>query len=228
MNNKKTALISGATGLVGAECLNLLVNSDLYEKVFVLARSSPGEKKEHPKVEIIRIDFDKLGNIEDIDRVDHIFCALGTTIKKAGSKENFAKVDRDYPLKLARLGLELGANHYLLVSAMGANPDSKVFYNKIKGEAEAKISKLNFRSISFFRPSLLLGKREEFRLGEEISKRIMKIFDFLIPRKYKAIPAKEVAASMLYSAKEDKPGVHIYESDEAREAAGKYLSSTKK
>ncbi len=224
MIEKKTALIAGATGLVGSECLDLLADSDAYEKIIVASRSSIGGKEDHSKIVFKKTDFDNLESLNGFDSVDHIFCALGTTIKKAGSKEKFRKVDHDYIVKLAELGLESGAEHFLFISSMGANPDSSFFYNKVKGETESEISQLNYRAISVFQPSLLLGDRKEKRVGENISKTLMTTFDFLIPKKYKAIEAKTVAAAMLYSAEQNKPGLHIYESDKIRDAGKKYLS----
>ena len=228
MDKKKSALIAGATGLVGSECLDLLIDSDEYEKIVVFSRSSIGEKENHPKIILKKTNFDDLENFSEIGSVDHVFCALGTTIKKAGSKEMFRKVDHDYVVKLAEFGLESGAEHFLFISSVGANPDSSFFYNKVKGETESELSKLNYRAISIFQPSLLLGDRNEQRFGEDISKTLMTTFDFLIPKKYKAIEAKKVAAAMLYSSLQNKPGVHIFESDKIGRMGENYFTEQNK
>jgi uncharacterized protein YbjT (DUF2867 family) len=144
--------------------------------------------------------------------VDIVICALGTTIGKAGSQERFRAVDFGYPLACARLALAQGARHFLLVSSLGANPGSRAFYPRVKGELEAAVSALPFRSVSIFRPSLLLGPRREFRMGEKIAQRLA----FLFPPKWRAIEASDVAAAMLRVAKEDLPGRRIVDSAEMR------------
>jgi len=159
------------------------------------------------------VDFDRLASHAPLFRVDQILCALGTTIKTAGSQARFRRVDYEYPLTAARLGLEQGASHYLLVSALGADARSRVFYNRVKGELESAVLALGYRSVTIARPSLLLGQRAEYRLGEQIAKRLA----FLVPRKYKPIDAGAVAAALVRAAKEDVPGRRILESSEMRE-----------
>jgi uncharacterized protein YbjT (DUF2867 family) len=158
------------------------------------------------------VDFDRLDAHRDALVADQLICALGTTIKVAGSRERFRLVDRDYPLALARLGLEQGVRHFLLVSALGADAHSRVFYNRVKGELEDALAALPLRSLSIVRPSLLLGRRAEFRLGEQVLKRLA----FLVPGKYGPVHARDVAAALVRLAKEDAPGRRIVESAELR------------
>lgn len=209
----KTALIAGATGLIGDKLLELLLKDESYSKVLVVTRKPL--KKEHEKLEVLITDFAKLGEVSDKLKADHVFCCLGTTMKKAGSKEKFRKVDYEYPLELARLCKENGANKYLLISAMGAGKKSSVFYNQVKGEIEEAVVNIDFDTYHIFRPSLLLGPRKEDRVGEDAAKTIFRIFGFLFVgplKKYKAISYDKVAKAMLHFAKEATQGKHIHES----------------
>lgn len=206
----KTALIAGATGLIGSQLLPLLLNSDRYERVKTLTRSTL--HLEHPKLENHIVNFDQLSSSGHLLKADDVFCCLGTTMKKARSKEAFRKVDYTYPLELAKLTKQHGARQYLLVSALGANRDSSIFYNTIKGEVEEAIAAVGFESLHIFRPSLLLGPRKENRSGEDAAKWFYKIFGFLIPAKYQAIDSAKVAKAMLYFAEHDQPGKYMHES----------------
>ena len=131
---------------------------------------------------------------------------------KAGSREKFHKIDYDYPLELARITYSLGAKQYLLVSALGADKGSSLYYNKVKGEVEEAISAVGFETVHIFRPSLLLGERAEKRSGEDAAKFFYKVFGRLIPKKYQAIDSAEVAAAMLHFAAEHKNGKFLHES----------------
>jgi uncharacterized protein YbjT (DUF2867 family) len=224
----RNALIAGATGLVGKHLLSMLLNSKDYKKVYVLSRRPLGE--EHPKLEEVIIDFDRLPE-QELPAADDVFCCLGTTMKKAGSKEAFRQVDFVYPYELARKAGENGAEQYLLVSAMGANRGSFFFYNRVKGEVEEGISKLSgYKSISIFRPSLLLGEREEKRLGEVIASKLMRFIKPLMIgplRKYRGIHARTVANGMLKAAQQQQRGVQVYESEEIKPLAGELTLSPK-
>lgn len=160
------------------------------------------------------VDFDNLAAHASLFRVDEIICALGTTIKQAGTEEAFRVVDYHYPLTAARLGHERGARHFLLVSSLGADPGSRVFYSRVKGELESAVRALPYRSVTIVRPSLLLGPRAEHRLGEQIAKRL----SFLVPAKYKPVDAHAVAAALVRAAK-DAPGRRVIESREIRALA---------
>lgn len=205
-----SVLILGATGLVGAECVRQFAESPRFDRVVALARRPLATTP--PRVETHVIDFEQLDAAAQHFRVSHIVCALGTTIKQAGSQERFRRVDHDYPVVAARLGIREGAHHFLLVSALGANPQSRVFYSRVKGEVEDAIRALPFRSVTIVRPSLLLGERAELRLGEQIGK----LFAGVVPKRYKPVEGSAVARTLLRSAVEDRPGVCIIESREIR------------
>ncbi len=207
----KTAIIAGATGLVGRHCLNLLLQSNRYKKVISIGRQLL--PMEHPKLEQKQVDFDILESYTHSLIADDIYCCLGTTIKKAGSKENFYKVDYTYVVKLATFTAANFASQFLVVSAMGADVNSRIFYNQVKGKMEAAIKPLSFLGVHIFQPSLLLGQRSEKRLGEQVAQVIAKAlpFVFIGPlRPYKPIPARDVAQAMLYAASQDGAGISIY------------------
>lgn len=205
----KTALIAGATGLVGRHLTEILIKSKEYEKIRVLVRTPIDISS--PKLEQIIYDYKNPDKTQI--KADHVFCCLGTTIKKAGSPEAFREVDFQFTLDLANAAFKNGAEKFLFISAMGANKNSWIFYNRVKGETENDVKGIPFKSLFIFRPSLLMGKRVEKRPGETIGKFIMQFFKFIIPLKYRAIHGEKVALSMYkYSLKETK-GVHIIESD---------------
>ncbi len=212
---QKSVVLVGATGLVGSECLELLLADPAFERVTVLARRPLESVATSPKLAWHVVDLEHPEPHADLLAADTLVCALGTTIGQAGSKERFRAVDYGIPLGLARLGLERGLRHFLLVSALGANPGSRVFYNRVKGEIEEALSALPLRTLTIVRPSLLLGERREFRLGERIAQR----FAFLMPGKYAAIGARDVAAALVRLAKEDAVGKRVVESGEMRPRA---------
>jgi uncharacterized protein YbjT (DUF2867 family) len=208
----KTALIAGYTGLIGGELLNLLLNSAKYDKVIALGRREIN--LQHPKLKQVQVDFNKL-KLED--KVDDVFCCLGTTIKKAGSQENFRLVDYQFPMNLAMAGLEAEASAILIVTAHGANSKSSIFYNKVKGEVEEGIRSLDYPKIEILRPSLLMGDREDTRLGESIGQLFMKVFSFLFigPLKnIKGVKGTSVAKALLHYANDSSEGVTVHYSSE--------------
>jgi uncharacterized protein YbjT (DUF2867 family) len=206
----RSALLLGATGLVGRELLSLLLADDDVSRVVVIARRPTGTK--HAKLDEHVFDLGAMEQHADVFAVDQIFCALGTTIKVAGSQERFRLVDYEYPVSAAQLGKANGATHYLLVSALGANAQSRVFYNRVKGEVEREVMAMNYRSTTIVRPSLLLGNRDEYRRGERIAAKLA----WLTPSKYKPIEARDVAKGLARLAKEEQPGVRVVESRELR------------
>jgi uncharacterized protein YbjT (DUF2867 family) len=209
-----SALLAGATGLVGRECIRLLAQDAAFAPVVVIARRPLPAEIVPPGadagVEAHVVDFDRLDDHAELFRVDAVFCALGTTMKQAGSRERFRRVDHDYVLEVARLGAQHGARHFLLVSAIGANAQSRVFYNRVKGEVEEAVSALPYRSVTIVRPSLLLGDRTEVRRGEVIGEKLA----FLLPRRYKPVKATAVAAALVRAAREDRAGRRVIESAE--------------
>lgn len=211
----RTALLAGATGLIGGHCLELLATDPFYSRVIILVRR-PVERSLPPKVQQLVIGFDHLQGLPSDVRADDIYCALGTTIRQAGSADAFRKVDLTYPVSLARMTLERGAHHFLVVSSLGANPRARVLYSRVKGEMEREVMALPFRSITIFRPSLLLGQRKEFRLGEEVARRLA----FITPARYKPIEASRVANAMVRVAKAGQPGPRIIESSEIQTLGG--------
>lgn len=215
----KTALIAGATGLVGTELLQILLNGEEYEKVIAIVRRPLDNK--HPKLEEKIVNFDRLGEEDpELFAVDDVFCCLGTTIKKAKTKEAMWKIDVEYPLEIARLASSMGAKKYLLISSMNADHNSPIFYSKMKGKLEEEIKRVPFESLAILRPSLLLGDRQEFRLGERIAAAVYTKVPFLFSgplKKYKAIEGKTVASAMYKAAQLNKPGAATYESETIQE-----------
>ena len=211
----KTALIAGSTGLIGSQLLQLLLDSDRYSHVIALTRQDL--PLQHSKLTQLKIDFSKLGESLDDFAADDIYCCLGTTMAKAGTKENFYQVDFYYPLLLAKSGKQRGAKQYMLVSALGADKNSSIYYNQVKGEIEEAVTKEHFEATHIFRPSLLLGDRSEQRTGEDAARIFYKIFGFLIPKKYKAINSANVARAMLHFASQEQIGTHIHESKDLQQ-----------
>lgn len=206
----KTALVIGGTGLIGNQLLELILKDDRYTSVKAVTRKPlPSQSS---KLENIVVDFNQLSDYTDHFLADDVFCCLGTTMKEARSKDAFRKVDFDYPLEIATLSKSKGAQKYLLVSALGANINSSFYYNRVKGEVEEAISRIEFQALHIFRPSLLLGPRIEHRSGEDAAKVFYKIFNFLIPAKYKAIDSIKVARAMIHFANEDDTGIYFHES----------------
>ncbi len=184
-------LLLGATGLVGSECLQLLLTEKRVTEIRIFSRS-PIPQTDN-KITTVIAPFNKINNHDSFFAVDAILCALGTTIKKAGSQDAFRIVDYEYPLTAAQIGKRNGAHHYLLVSALGANAHSTVFYNRVKGELENAILGIKFERTTIIQPSLLLGKRKEFRFSESIGQ----LFAPLIPKKYKPVQASSVAQALV-------------------------------
>lgn len=210
----KTALVAGGTGLIGRQLLQLLLSSGRYSKVIALTRQ---ELPPHEKLVQIKANFNRLHENAEALAADDVFCCLGTTMAKAKSKENFHRVDFHYPLLLARTSYSQGARQYLLVSALGANVQSSVYYNRVKGEVENAVTAVGFESVHIFRPSLLLGPRQEQRSAEDAAKFFYRIFGALIPLKYKAIQSEKVAKAMLHFAASERKGVFIHESKDLQQ-----------
>ena len=214
----KTALIIGSTGLIGSELLNLLLDSNDYLKVITFVKRDTGIK--HPKLTQHIIDFDKPETFKELVVGDDFFCTIGTTIKKAGSKEAFRKVDFGYPKQFASFALQNKVKQFLIISSLGANAKSGNFYLKTKGEIQDFLKDCDFESVAVFQPSLLLGNRTEFRLGEKVGAFFMKTLSFLFVgnlKKYKPIESETVAKALLKIAQTNNIGFKIYESDAIQE-----------
>lgn len=210
----KTALLAGASGLVGSELLQILINSPQYNHLKILVRH-PLEIT-HEKLEQIIVDFDHLDAYTQHFDVDDVFCCLGTTIKKAGSQDAFKKVDYEYPLKMAELAKSQQVKNFLVITALGADSDSKVFYSRTKGQLQVRLKKIGLTALHIFQPSLLLGDRKEFRLGEKAASTLSPIVSRLLTgkmEKYKPVEAKSVALAMYEVAQIERTGNYTYPSN---------------
>lgn len=211
----RSALIAGVTGLVGGFLLDRLLADDLYHSVRALVRR-PFERQ-HPKLETVVADFDRLEEGTAALGVDDVFCCLGTTIKKAGSRAAFRKVDHDYVTTLARLTRATGARRFLLISSIGADPGASNFYLRVKGAAEEAVAACGFPELHVFRPSLLTGPRQERRPGERAAIFASRFLSPLLVgglRQYRPIDVRILAAAMVAAAKSGSAGRTVYTFDE--------------
>lgn len=200
---ERPALLAGASGLVGGYVLRRLLAHPSYARVHVLVRQEL--PLSHPKLVQHIVDFENL-QADLAAGVQDVFCCLGTTIRQAGSQQAFRHVDHDYPIALATLGKAAGAKQFLLVSALGADAHSRIFYNRTKGETERDILDIGLSRVLYMRPSLLLGDRSRPRLGETVGAMVGGLIGPLFigsMRKYRPIAADDVAAAMLYAATHD-------------------------
>lgn len=210
---KYSATVFGATGLVGKQLVEQLAENDAYEKILVANRRKIDY--ENDKITSMVIDFNRLEDYASLFEVNHLFICLGTTIKKAGSKENFKKVDFELPKEISKLSAKYSVDKVLMISSIGANAKSSNFYTKTKGEAEEVLKEVLGDKAFIVRPSMLLGDRKEFRFGEEVGKVIVKALSFLIPKKYKGIYDYEVARAMIKIA-QSQTNQQVFESDELK------------
>ncbi|MBF0225345.1 MAG: NAD(P)H-binding protein [Desulfobacterales bacterium] len=209
-----SVILLGGSGLVGGECLKKLCLDDNCHRITLLLRRPIPSEQLHPKIESHIINFDDIDSYREKISADKVICALGTTIKKAGNKESFYKVDYSYPYKIAQIALNNGANHFILVSSKGANPNSPFFYLKVKGELEQAISKVGYQKVTIFRPSLLMGKRADFRFGEELGKWLTQRFSFLLPKNIKPTPVDLLVNMIIQQTNTSHDGSRIIESAE--------------
>lgn len=221
-------MLLGATGLTGRQVLRGLLAAPEITAVVTPVRTPPALT--HPKLESPLVDFEQLSRRPELFRVDAVICCLGTTIRKAGSQAAFRRVDHDYPLLAAQLARAAGARHFLLLSALGARADAPFFYSRVKGELENALKALGFDGLFIYQPGLLLGERDEFRLGEAVAGRLMPMLNpalagLLSP--YKAIGVETVARAMVQDTRQlardlqHRPGVLIRRHDEMAALAGR-------
>lgn len=203
-----TALLAGASGLVGGECLRRLAESPDYARVIVVTRRDLGDRSRHPKIRQVVTEFSRLGAVRGELVADHVFCALGTTIRKAGSQAKFREVDHDYPLRLADLARGTGATHFSIVSALGASRSSTFFYSRVKGEVEDALRRMGWPSLAIFRPSVIAGERAESRPLERLGEHLLR----LAPATWRPVAASDIAAAMVAVALESPPGITVVES----------------
>jgi len=208
------AVLAGATGLVGGECLTQLLASPRYDRVVVVTRRALASGLKHEKLREVVVDFARLGDVKAQLHGDHVFCALGTTIRKAGSQQRFRAVDYEYPLKLAELTLENGARHFSAVSALGASRSSPFFYSRVKGETEEKLRQMGWPSLAILRPSVIAGERAESRPLERLSEHLLRF----APATWRPVAARDIAAAMIATALHEPAGVTVLES---RDIAGR-------
>lgn len=206
---KRIANLIGTSGLVGQQLLSQLLDHPEIEKVRSFVRRSSGMT--HPKLEEIVIDFDKTATWKNMVQGDILFSTLGTTIKKARTQENQYHVDFTYQYKFAKAAAENRVGTYVLVSSMGANPKSSVFYSRMKGELEVAVSKLGFRKLLIFRPSILDGDRKEERKGEKIGLVITRFLTRFMLKKYRPTRVDLLAEKMIRSAIDSSKGTHVIE-----------------
>jgi len=225
-----TALLLGATGLVGRSLLREVLALPEYASVRVLARRA---LQPRPRLEVRVVDFDRPESWDDALAAQHVFCTLGTTMKKAGSEAAFRKIDLELPLEVARRARKHGATALFVVTALGADPASKLFYYRTKGELERALKELGYPTLCLFRPSFLTGEREESRPGERLGIAAAKtVAPFLRGglRRFRPIPAEDVAKAMAsvahtVIASRDPLGFAIYESDALSELSAAIATS---
>ena len=199
-------ILIGATGLVGREVLRLAL-SDTRVTAIVAPVRKP--LPAHPKLDAPLVDFDRLPADAPWWQADAVICTLGTTMKVAGTRQAFRRVDHDYPLAAARLALAAGTRAYALNSAAGANAASRFFYNRVKGDLERDLEALGFTSLTHVRPGLIGGEREEARAGEGAALRVLRVLGPVLPRRWRINPAPRIASALLEAALAGTPGVHV-------------------
>lgn len=209
--NTQRALVIGGTGLVGSHLLDLVNADTSFSTIYALSRRPCPA---HGRIVNIVTELDVPAGNEDYFDVDVVFCALGSTIKKAGSQKEFRRIDYELPMHIAQLAKARGAKKFVLVSSIGAGPDSKYFYLQVKYTLERDLAALGFEQLSILQPSLIMGDRKEFRFGELISRVLMKYLNPLTPRSYRGVHARSIAARMITEACSERAGVrHVSNAD---------------
>ena len=205
----KTALVVGATGLVGSSLVDQLLHDDYFSRVIVFTRRPfPAH---HAKLQEHIIDFDNSAQWQDLVRGDVLFSSLGTTLKTAGSKEAQYKIDYTYQYNFARAAAHNGVDHYVLISSAYASPDSRIFYSRMKGELDEAVKKLSFPHLTILQPGQLTGHRKESRSAEKISIGLLNIVHHIPGLSFlKPIPAATVARAMIAAAKHQKEAEKVY------------------
>lgn len=210
--HSRTAFIAGATGAVGSHVLAHLLAQPDYNRVATLVRRPL--TRHHDKLQVTVGSFDELERHAPLLDVDDVFCCLGTTLRKAGSRQAFERVDHDYVVQLAELAANSHARQFLMISAVGADPESSFFYSRVKGRTEQAVKALPFDAIHILQPSLLLGPRDERRLGESMAKTLMPMLNPLLRgrlAKYRGVQASEVARRMVDWALQGATGTHVHQ-----------------
>jgi uncharacterized protein YbjT (DUF2867 family) len=204
-------LLVGATGLVGSHVLRQALADSRVDAVVAPTRRPLAE---HAKLQAPLIDFEHLPDDAGWWQADAVICTLGTTIKTAGSRAAFRRVDYDYPLAVAQRARQRGTAAYVLNSALGADPASRVFYNRVKGELERDLAQVGFSSLTHVRPGLIGGDRQEVRTGERALLVALAALGPVLPRRWRINPAENIARALLAAAQRAEPGIHIVPSEE--------------
>jgi uncharacterized protein YbjT (DUF2867 family) len=213
---KKTAIILGATGLTGSILLKKLLKDPSFEKIKLFSRSTA--EMNSPKIEEHLIDMFQLEKHSEAFKADVVFCCIGTTKSKTPNNETYKKIDYGIPVTAAKLAKQNGIENFIVISAMGADENSSIFYNKTKGDMQRDVLSQSIKNTYILQPSLIVGDREENRFGEKMATIFMKSFGFLIPKKYKMIKAETIAEAMLVLVKKEFPKQQIT-SDEIKQIA---------
>lgn len=208
----KTAIVTGASGLIGNLLVQALLQDDAFDRVRAVVRKPL--LLDHPRLENAVVSFNDTVALEEALQGDVLFCCIGTTIKTAGSQAAFTAVDYAIPVSTGQIALRNGVPQYHLVSAVGANARSSNFYLRTKGQTEEALIQMGFPSLFIYRPSLLLGNRKEVRFGEQVAQLLMPAFNLFMKgrlRKYRPVKAETVAAAMMAKAKSGEKGVTVIE-----------------
>jgi uncharacterized protein YbjT (DUF2867 family) len=214
------AIIAGASGLIGSNLLNILLDEPAYTEVAVLVRKKTGIT--HKKLKEVLVDFNKLNDYVDEINGHALFCCLGTTKARTPNEQDYRRIDHDYPVKLAQLAYQNGVKQYHLVSSLGADVTSSFFYTRLKGETEQDITKVGLSTLHIYRPSLLIGDRKEQGFLEKIAVGLVPVIDPILIgnlRKYRSIPAKTVAMAMYKQSINSDEGVFVHLSDQIKQIA---------
>jgi len=203
-------LLVGATGLVGRHVLALALADPRIGRVVAPSRRPLAD---HPRLQAPLVDFERLPGQAEWWRADAVICTLGTTLRAAGSRAAFRRVDHDHPLAVARLARAHGTPTYVLTSAIGADAGSRLFYNRVKGEIERDLAAVGFESLTFARPGVIGGQREEFRLGERMLTATLDVMAPVLPRRWRPNPAPSIARELLEAAIQRPAGIHVVASD---------------
>lgn len=218
-----TVLLTGATGLVGRHCLEVLLHDPFFTEIKVISRRPLYQK--HPKLTEVITEFDNLETLSAEFKEDITICCLGSTIKDAGSREQFMKIDHDYPVQIATLAQRQGSRHFIVISAVGASKNSLFFYSRVKGLMEEDVKTLPYQTISIFQPSLIDGERKEVRVMEQLSLKVGRPLARLLPgplKKYQPLPAADIARAICHAAKSSPPGIHYHSGEEIKSFALRY------
>ena len=211
MAAQRIALVAGATGLTGGHLLTQLLKDDRYSRITSLVRKA-SPKTNRNRLQLV-VDFNKLPTLS---KADDAYCCLGTTIKKAGSQAAFRKVDFEFVVNFARAARNAGAHRFMVVSSIGANAQSSIFYSRVKGEMENALREIGFGALHIFQPSLILGERKEQRAAERLGIAVFNVMGVAMlgpMRKYRPINSTTIAKAMIEAAFSDSVGTNTYQSD---------------